>query len=1741
MARQIIGIIENTHTGWLQAFDLYNQGDQEAEKKTEIVEFIFQVLIENDISKDANDVTNLRFFMPIVQEIENHKNYIWRLEVLFPKDEESNKNDIGRAYAFLCLMFKYVDIVKDAVYAFGEKGFFEYPMQELEEGINRAKENGKLAAFKEQELEELKGVLRKTYIRKYKNPNLFVFAYPWKDLSDAEKAALQGNENEIRKEIESREFQTHKRIRALQQSVFEKPMQGALYVTYNEKIGTSNIFPCLCFVPELGSNSREILYTNLDQKYEKGNGSFGVLSNIIEALEEYLADKDKYIGIDNIKLEKDQKQALVKELKGKIRSYAEEINALTYMILLYVLRNLLAQKQLLKAVDEKNIINGKKKNPGEIEKIKRLHIDETILHKAVADAASYAESIYQIIENSCMHSYGRKAYFGMRIHNVSRHATMTHYEKESKMLIRLYNKYSDCLELNANGQVIGDKHEFNNATYDDFLEFFVVDNASNQEGILSHYNQRNAETVDCIDEILDKPLKELDDYIQHYGLRWFKKIVKKNHGHFIVKSPYKKADGSYENSCWRDNGENSYSGRSKNKQSVDRSQAGEIRYTTDYTILVPLAYKTPRETLFKQMPPTVSVNKIFGNTVHIEDYRLETFHCMQAISALAQRGVKVGVRRKEDVVKEIIKQLPKNLPKDTVFLWDATNCAYSDIELLAKSLFGYIYRNDAEVRQYFAVDFGRNKEFITEFVRIFSVFYDKDEINHILKNVQIALCADNLEYEKAGCGKSVKEVGFILAGKNLRSVYATANVFLYYNTGNTLSFIPLLNYLISTPKESENKKNQEKFEPVEQFPFDLFLSKDTKNRELKAWQDSWFLDKMQNVLNTDMERKELYGCKFDNVHVRLHSGVHIDCFYEAELLFHNIGNIYRFAYLLARDIIKDLRARYCDGHYNNVIVCSYENYSSVLLQQVCEILKDTLEQSPAEIRAYVGVAKENNEIIMEECYRKTFGAENVGNDCYTILPISTTLSSVYKMHRAMSAYMEKHQESKPKFCKNYSLIVVGDRRLKEGRELKETEPIKHYWQELDETEKKITLTPYQYTKGVKTKERTEVDYLLKVDSEWHFHEQCTEGKGASTEKRNAGPLIQLDKTSTQPKLIFDLDSSNRKMSWGEDRLSTFQPKMVWDETYEPMIIYSHLYRGGNHYQFYFRFLEYVKNNEEEIKNWAEELDKKIEQDSYNIVLAPLNMSNSLFLKLVIDNVFSSSLRLLHIPVDETYKEEVRTRFSYIAEEYKKIKTLNASAKINFYYVDDSIVTGHTLNRARMFLRMLLDESEIEYNEIKIFRKVFLLINRSSYDTLNTFVDDPQENVHAFANIGIPSYNTSSDYCPACEVRDRFELLRKRSNTEAMRKEFDRLCYKHMKRTPKEYLAWQDKEICENPSYFAWLRLFLYHWDPTLEKNREDVPHIKFIKDEVLAYLNERFDKDDLVSLTVEDEESKERRARFIDTITKLTIGDIVKGKSDSYKMKFVNLMKYLIEQRAYRRFKAMSKAYESLLKPFPDARCREAREAIVRDRIIALIEQEFETVKDIESPKAKFYEKAEILTSYIKVISREQLSNYYTIRKVIIEVMKDILSVVVENKAEKDLARVVGFLRFPKFSGRTADNNLCAALQLQIYFTIIHRLAVLQCEDVFEKENIEQIIKHYKAVYNKYFFLKSNEKEKYDGYAESDKIDLLLMTCVPSFESLVEKYVASIKVAGMMNKNELPDYLCLFNGTGDSQDKQNGK
>lgn len=86
---------------------------------------------------------------------------------------------------------------------------------------------------------------------------------------------------------------------------------------------------------------------------------------------------------------------------------------------------------------------------------------------------------------------------------------------------------------------------------------------------------------------------------------------------------------------------------------------------------------------------------------------------------------------------------------------------------------------------------------------------------------------------------------------------------------------------------------------------------------------------MQKVLEQDVQ-SALFGCKLENLHVRIGSKIHIRTFFEAELLFHNNYYTLRFAYWLYNELISDNRLK----KNQPFVLVGYENYSEMLINEL---------------------------------------------------------------------------------------------------------------------------------------------------------------------------------------------------------------------------------------------------------------------------------------------------------------------------------------------------------------------------------------------------------------------------------------------------------------------------------------------------------------------------------------------------------------------------------------------------------------------------------------------------------------------------------------------------------------------------------------------------------------------------------------------------------------------------------------
>lgn len=679
--------------------------------------------------------------------------------------------------------------------------------------------------------------------------------------------------------------------------------------------------------------------------------------------------------------------------------------------------------------------------------------------------------------------------------------------------------------------------------------------------------------------------------------------------------------------------------------------------------------------------------------------------------------------------------------------------------------------------------------------------------------------------------------------------------------------------------------------------------------------------------------------------------------------------------------------------------------------------------------------------------------------CYTVIPVGTTMSTIYKVHNVFF-----RQNKNVVFRCNFSLVCVSDD-IDSIDESNDKQIAKRYWESININKKTIKLT-----REAANTESISVNYVLRVKTKWHNINDC------DLCKKNI-PLIQVYKTSTIPNSIFELQNNHRKFIEGYCKdLSLFKPSLDRKKNVCEIVKYAHLCRGNNHYQFYFDFQKLVQKADKKIAKWAKNM--KIDNNAYNIVISPLSLSNTQFLKLVIDNVFSSSLRFLHIDINNTYKEDIRSKFSFISMDYKRIKTLNSNARICFYYVDDSIVTGQTINRARMFLKLIVEEANLGLNENIYFEKVFLLLNRSSYDTARTFVRNVDTDFCCFFNIEIPSYNTNSDFCPGCSIREQYKLLHNRSASEKLSSEFLRLSKKHEVRAPEEYDKWLDNQIEEGCNYFSYLMSYLYYSDKldTFSSNQKIL---------IINYLQSVFER------CFTEGETKDNYNNYIETVNRINICKyVLETGQEKYKNKIVNLVKYIIAKKAYVRLVSMNNAYIAL------SRINQTGEEI----------NAIEKAKEIIMNLLECANTPEEIISLVKVISREHLSKYYHIRCAIVQIMIELLNVVALNKTSND-SQIMGIVQ--KFK-----EDFYSQQKYHLIMTIIHRLAILQTSGVLSYDVAQEVICYMNSYYCHYLdVLEKNMPKNQD----------VLLFPPSTKETMIVQYMKSLKTATMLNND---DALC---------------
>ena len=1471
---------------------------------------------------------------------------------------------------------------------------------------------------------------------------------------------------------------------------------------------------------------------------EEDIGDSSQYDHIIKDYVAHLAKEDTYVGTTNDQISKEAKETLRLELfeflfekldattslnleretfssKNTVQKIIVELFKiirnrgikLTLLIFLMIMRSHLEDKSLIDSF--------------QMEDPAQRAIDKALFEAIWTNAKSSAEGLQQIIENAQVHSCGKVAYLGMRIHRASPNGSMSQLTDQVDTRKRLWDRFWHNNKLTNN---IFNERADGKVVYPDFIEFFVLDDAIEYDpkegfrgaGIVKKFNSSGesgnstSHPIQAIKEIFELTEKDysseeekLQFYIRHYGMRWFKQHIENLNGIMEIYSPYPKADIDAEADIDAKAGDKCIYSNRFSTGGANWFPEYDKLYSTEYSVLVPLAYSAISQNREKHLPISERLFLPFSNGQLrykwanlgslFEDLgrslnaaskfgHIEALH--GKLKELLERDEPTAGSTKEATDEQILLELDASTMRSEL-----------EVEVLAKAIFHLVFtrkRNStgmssgsASAKLFLAVRFSksRNSEFAKEFIRIFTIFYLKQDEKgrgkktpRYMQDVQIAVCSD----------AEIPEVNFILGGKNLRSAYITANNFAYYNAEASLDFVPLLDFLSAA--EAKGGSTEKDGGPIPLFPFDLYL----KDGEGK----SWFEKQMCSRLETDL-RTGKYGCKIPDIRIRLGSKIHIDTFYEAELLFHNVGTVKRFAYLLAKDIYETFQD---EEHKGTLFLLGYENYSSILVQEVHTLLQEAFKDEWKKIEWLIETHAEDYPVLsfdkfFQKDLKKVVEAEEFS--CITILPLGSTMTTLYKLHDAFLRGVKRIGGKSASFIANYCLVAIGNAYTK-PEELKEEErkipkrylALDRYISDMKRSEEEAVSGPWRriHLLGNTSKEKAKkeaVKFLLSAGANWIGPGKPTRDREENDEDK---PLLRVDKTSTLLDTIFPTPLQDDVLAYytrNEEKVKKLEP--VGETSF---FRYGHIVRGENHYQFYFDFEKLVQARRDDIIKWAREKNQDIEPDAFNVVISPLQITNSEFLKIVTDCAFGSNLHLLHINIQGSGKETIRTKFDYISTEFSRIAQQHR--KINLYYVDDSICTGSGLARAWKFLVALCDQTgqkvETIFPQGMRFKKIFLLVNRSSYETAQMWTMAPKKDWLSFIDLCIPSYNThmSNDAatCPECKVRDRYTLLRKRSASNQLIDYFGKRVAKCAARNPQEYDLWLKNKVLTEPSYFWWFCEWVYY-----KTAKKDKLYIK-----LKEYLGKEGRTPTIQAFGLSCEEP--------DTV--LDAAHQMIAEDDSRRLQSMD--------KAYRKLlynatlqKTYNKCLKDLEKDQPDDTSRMFAPylAELKKEILSLLADCF---KDKNT-----YDSVFDFISYIKVISRDYLAKNYFIKETMYRILYDIFNYQIGSNQLRSILRK----QFSDGNGKSfltilrGIEHLPSLFQYRIFKVIAHRLSLVRSTELIQKNTMEDILKTYGSL-----------KER--ASKESDEIRCFLP--LSSLEEMQISYLASVKTAAIEENN---DNICI--------------
>ena len=507
---------------------------------------------------------------------------------------------------------------------------------------------------------------------------------------------------------------------------------------------------------------------------------------------------------------------------------------------------------------------------------------------------------------------------------------------------------------------------------------------------------------------------------------------------------------------------------------------------------------------------------------------------------------------------------------------------------------------------------------------------------------------------------------------------------------------------------------------------------------------------LETILNKDIHDNSL-GCKIPETHVRI-GKVHLNTFYEAQLLFGNAYWTDIFAYYFYHYIISKLENSKNVDKKRPIILYGYETYSTLTLNKTITFL----EKDGYKVNLRVFEVKEKRIRYCDESTDTNVDESILKQNpiMFLFVGISSTLSTFNYMNSAITELNNKYSLIK-KFCT--SIIQVTGNSESEDNDCSNDFIKKGN----DKYGSYVECTTGEQYLSFMDDDEKKAYYYVSVEATWHKPESC---KLCMPQNYiNEYPLIEVDESSVVPSQMIRLNVFEHN-NFVEDPIEKFSmesSKMFFKNLNNAKYLrYGHIERNENHFRYYLRLSRLYHDKKNDVENWLNKIKDNytfMSKKTINIIIAPQHYSNTGYVNSVNRIIFDGTAHIIEFDINKEYRSNFRAKHNNYFELEKIVSELK-DYSINFYYVNDQIVSGNTFNRAKSLVLSLFKNLNLK-NKLNIFQGVFVLFNRNSFDTRKNYVNvlklkRNESEIEflpyfSYLNLDIPSFRNHDDSCPIC--------------------------------------------------------------------------------------------------------------------------------------------------------------------------------------------------------------------------------------------------------------------------------------------------------------------------------------------------------------------------------------------------------